>query len=58
MVSTLAVSPAVTKVTAGDQRPAGAAVNRGGHFGEVEVKLRGIHRRLRGANVGLRLNRG
>ncbi|WP_263856951.1 efflux RND transporter periplasmic adaptor subunit, partial [Klebsiella quasipneumoniae] len=42
----------------GDQRAAGAAVDRGGHFGEVEVKLRGIHRRLRGANIGLRLNRG
>jgi hypothetical protein len=57
VVSTLAVSPAVTRLPLVIS-PAGAAVDRGGHFGEVEVKLRGIHRRLRGANIGLGLNRG
>lgn len=57
-MSTLALSPAVTRVTAGDQRPAGATVDRRGHFGEVEVKLRSVYRRLRGANIGLRTGSG
>ena len=43
------------QVTAGDQRAAGAAIDRRGHFGEIQVKLRGVDRRLRGADVGLRL---
>ena len=46
------------QVTAGDQRAAGAAIDRRGHFGEVEVELRGINRRLCRANIGLRLGSG
>ena len=45
------------QITAGDQCAAGAAVDGRGHFGEIQIKLRGINRRLGGANIRLRLDR-
>ena len=46
------------QIAAGDQRPAGAAIDRRGDFGEIQVELRDINRRLCGANIGLRLRGG
>ena len=43
------------QVPAGDQRAAGAAIDRRGHFSKVQIKLRGVNRRLRRANISLRL---